>query len=66
MAGCSHYDWSGNFSKVIGSEGSPTYVKADQLPFGKSAMLFSGGADHPVAPFHFDNFGLSCLHLSLR
>jgi hypothetical protein len=29
-------------------------------------MLFSGGADHPVAPFHFDNFGLSCLHLSLR
>jgi len=26
-------------------------------------MLFSGGADHPISPFHLDHFGLGSLDL---
>jgi len=34
---------------VIGSEGPATDVGIHQLPFGKSAMLISGGVDYPVS-----------------
>jgi len=64
VPGGGHYYGGWNLSEVIGSERPATDEGTHQLPLGKSTMLFAGGADHPVSPFHLDHFGLDSLCMS--
>jgi len=63
VSGGGHDDRSRDLSEVVGSERPATDVGTHQLPLGKSAMLFAGGTDHPISPFHLDHFGLGALYL---
>jgi len=57
VTGSGHYYGGWDLSEVIDCERPATDAGTHQLPLGKSAMLFAGGADHPVSPFHFDHIG---------